>query len=395
MYTSRIATLVIVCLIAGSVLVLSSCDELVSILSGGDIDEAPVSVGVVLPRTGYLGPGEFGPGALVMENAFNLALEEINYSDSGSAILKFIVEDDRSTTDGAVSAFNKLIQQDKVPVILGVWTSEVAQTVFPIAQENRVVAFSPVVVAGGLSEIGDFIFRAAQPTDVLIPAGVKVTKEQLGYQRVATIADSDDHFAQTSNEQLEQTLSDSGVEILQAESFQLGETDFNAQLTRIKDANPEAIFVSAQQIETILIFKQARALGIPSDVPFITASLSSDDIESAEGAAEGAITFASWSSKTDTPGNLAFVEKYHTRYGREPSVWAALSYAAVHVLAEAIANAESPDSVGIRDALANISNLDTVLGQFSFNEVGDGAYDPKILIVRAGRLEAFGDSDAP
>ena len=397
MYTSRIATLVIVCLIAGSVLVLSSCDELVSILSGGDIVEAPdaVSVGVVLPRTGYLGPGEFGPGALVMENAFNLALEEINYSDSGSAKLKFIVEDDRSTTDGAVSAFNKLIQQDKVPVILGVWTSEVAQTVFPIAQENRVVAFSPVVVAGGLTEIGDFIFRAAQPTDVLIPAGVTVTKEQLGYQRVATIADSEDHFARTSSEELEQTLSDSGVEILQAENFQSGETDFNAQLTRIKDANPEAIFVSAQQIETILIFKQARALGIPSDVPFITASLSSDDIESAEGAAEGAITFASWSSKTDTPGNLAFVEKYRARYGREPSVWSALSYASVHILAEAIANAESPDSVGIRDALANISDFDTVLGQFSFNEVGDGAYDPKVLIVRDGRLEAFGDSDAP
>jgi branched-chain amino acid transport system substrate-binding protein len=382
-------------LIAGSVLVLSSCDELVSILSGGDVDEAPVSVGVVLPRTGYLGPGEFGPGALVMENAFNLALEEINYSDSGSAKLKFIVEDDRSTTDGAVSAFNKLIQQDKVPVILGVWTSEVAQTVFPIAQENRVVAFSPVVVAGGLTEIGDFIFRAAQPTDVLIPAGVKVTKEQLGYQRVATIADSDDHFAQTSNKEFEQTLSDSGVEILQAESFQTGETDFTAQLTRIRDVDPEAIFVSAQQIETILIFKQARALGIPSDVPFITASLSSDDIESAEGAAEGAITFASWSSKTDTPGNLAFVEKYRARYGREPSVWSALSYASVHILAEAIANAESPDSVGIRDALANISDFDTVLGQFSFNEVGDGAYDPKVLIVRDGRLGAFGDSDAP
>jgi branched-chain amino acid transport system substrate-binding protein len=382
-------------LIAGSVLVLSSCDELVSILSGGDIDEAPVSVGVVLPRTGYLGPGEFGPGALVMENAFNLALEEINYSDSGSAKLKFIVEDDRSTTDGAVSAFNKLIHQDRVPVILGVWTSHVARTVFPIAQENGVVAFSPVVVAGGLTEIGDFIFRAAQPTDVLIPAGVKVTKEQLGYQRVATIADSDDHFAQTSNKEFEQTLSDSGVEILQAESFQTGETDFTAQLTRIRDVDPEAIFVSAQQIETILIFKQARALGIPSDVPFITASLSSDDIESAEGAAEGAITFASWSSKTDTPGNLAFVEKYRARYGREPSVWSALSYASVHILAEAIANAESPDSVGIRDALANISDFDTVLGQFSFNEVGDGAYDPKVLIVRAGRLEAFGDSDAP
>ena len=162
MFTSRIATLVIVCLIAGSVLVLSSCDELVSILSGRDIVEAPdaVSVGVVLPRTGYLGPGEFGPGALVMENGFNLALEEISYSQPEKAILKFIIEDDRSTVDGAVAAFNTLIHQDKVPVILGVWTSEVAQ-------ENRVVAFSPVVVAGGLTEIGDFIFRAGQPTNVM------------------------------------------------------------------------------------------------------------------------------------------------------------------------------------------------------------------------------------
>ena len=376
---------------------LSSCDELVPILSGGDIVEAPdaVSVGVVLPRTGYLGPGEFGLGELVVENGFNLALEETNDSQHGTAKLRFIIEDDRSTVDGAVSAFNTLIHQDRVPVILGVWTSEVAQTVFPIAQENRVVAFSPAVLAAGLTEIGDFIFRAGQPTNVLIPAGVKVTQEQLGYQRVATITDSADLFSRSSGEVFEQTLIDSGVEILQSESFQTGESDFTAQLTRIKDAGPDAIFLSAQQIETILIFKQARTIGIAADVPFITVSLSAEDIESTEGAGEGAITFAPWSSSADTPGNQAFVEKYRARYGRDPGLWSALAHATVHILAEAIVNAESPDSVGIRDALAKISNLDTVLGQFSFNEVGDGAYDPKVLIVRDGRLEAFGEGDAP
>ena len=122
MFIHRIERLIIACMIAGSVLLVSSCDELVSILSGEDLDAASgaVSVGVVLPRTGYLGPGELGPGALVMENAFNLALEEVNYSQTDGAKLEFIVEDDRSTTDGAVSAFNKLIHQDKVPVILGV-----------------------------------------------------------------------------------------------------------------------------------------------------------------------------------------------------------------------------------------------------------------------------------
>ena len=390
MFVSRIKTLVIVCLIAGSVLVMSSCDELVSILSGVDADDV-VSVGVVLPQTGTFGPGEFGPGALVMENAFNLALEEINYSQSDGVKLEFIVEDDRSTTDGAVSAFNKLIHQEKVPVILGVWTSHVGRTVFPIAQENGVVAFSPVTLAAGLTEIGDFIFRAGQPTDVLIPAGIKATHEQLGYQRVAMISDSVDEFSKSSAEDIRNTLSDFGVEIQQAEAFEPGETEFSEQLTRIRDAEPEAIFISAQQIETIQILKQARALGIPSDVPFIGAILSADDIESAGGAAEGAITFAAWRSDADTPGNQAFVEKYRARFGREPSIWAALSYAAVHILAEAVENAETPDSIGIRDALVNISNLDTILGQFSFNEVGDGAYEPTVLIVKNGRLEVFGE----
>ena len=128
-----------------------------------------VSIGVVLPQTGHLGPGEFGPGALVMENGFNMALEEINNSQLSDVRLKFIIEDDQSTVEGAVEAFNKLIHQDKVPVILGVWTSHVARSVFPVAQENGVVAFSPVVVASGLTAIGDFIFRASHPTDVLIP----------------------------------------------------------------------------------------------------------------------------------------------------------------------------------------------------------------------------------
>ena len=387
----RIASLVIVCMILGAALVLSSCDELVSILSGGDMDAEPVTVGVVLPQTGYLGPGELGPGALVMENAFNLALEEINYSDSGKAKLNFIIEDDRSTTDGAVSAFNKLIHQDKVPVILGVWTSHVARTVFPIAQENGVVAFSPVTLAAGLTDVGDFVFRAGQPTDVLIPAGISVTKAQLGYQRAAMISDSVDAFSQSSAEVIEQTLNDSGVGIVQSESFETGEIDFSAHLARIKDAAPKVIFVSAQQIETIHILKQARELGIPADVPFIGAILSADDIESAGDAAEGAITFAAWRSDADTPGNQAFVEKYHARFGREPSIWAALSYAAVHILAEAVATAETPDSVGIRDALAKISNLDTILGQFSFSEVGNGSYDPTVLIVKDGRLVVFGE----
>ena len=349
-----------------------------------------ISIGVVLPQTGDLGPGEFGPGALVMENSFNMALEEINQSQLlGDANLKFIIEDDMSTVDGAVATFNKLIHQDKVSVILGVWTSHVAKSVFPIAQENQVVAFSPVVIASGLTEIGEFIFRASHSTDVLIPEGIRVTQEKLGYQRVATIADTVDFASRISDEVHRKVFAENGIEVLTTETFETGETDFSTQLTRIKEMEPDAIFVSAQQIEVIKILTQGRELGIPTDIPFISHVLSIDEIRSAGAAAEGAITFTSWVSTADTPGNQAFVQNYTEKYGMEPSVWAAQPYAAVYILVEAIRNAQSTDSEAIAAALAEIRDFDTILGKFSFDANGDAIYDPVVLIVKNGRLEVF------
>ena len=221
-----------------SVAVLSGCERTQQVIQPVTTAESPsdeIRIGVVLPRTGDLGPGEFGPGALVMENSFNMALEEINASHHfGDTTLKFIIEDDMSTVEGAVTAFNKLIHQDQVPVILGVWTSHVARSVFPIAQENKVVAFSPVVIASGLTDIGDFIFRASHPTEALIPGGVAVTQAKLGYQRVALISDSVDTFSRDSDAVFRKTLTEHGVEVLSGETFETGATDFTPQLTRIK-----------------------------------------------------------------------------------------------------------------------------------------------------------------
>ena len=386
-FTKCTYLLAIVSLIAG----LSACDQIQQILPPPQMEglSGEIPIGVVLPQTGDLGPGEFSPGALVMENGFNMALEEISNSQLSDVRLKFIIEDDQSTVEGAISAFNKLIHQDKVPVIIGVWTSHVAQSVFPIAQENQVVAFSPVVIASGLTEIGDFIFRASHATDALIPGGVKLTQEKLGYQRVATIADSVDGFSRDSDATFKKTFADSGIEVVASETFAPIETDFSAQLTRIKESNPEAIFVSAQQIEVIRILTQGRQLGISSEVPFISLVLSVDEIQRAGDAAEGAITFTDWVSTADTLGNQAFVQNYTAKFGMEPSVWAAQPYAALYILAEAISNAQSTDSTAIRDALANITDFDTVLGKFSFDAVGGAVYDPVVLIVKNGELQVF------
>ena len=118
-------------------------------------------------------------------------------------------------------------------------------------------------------------------------------------------------------------------------------------------------------------------------------TLASGQVESAGDAAEGAIAFTTWISTADTPGNQTFIQNYTAEYGIEPDVWAAQSYATVYILAEAIADAQSADPSAIRDALANITDFDTVLGKFSFDAVGDAVYDPIILIVKDGQFEVF------
>lgn len=344
-----------------------------------------ILVGAVYPITGHSSlagsPVEYG---------IKLAVSEINNSQHSDVKIKLITKDGQSTVEGAVEAFNKLIHQDKVSIILGPGSSSQAQEVFPIVHQNQVVAISPTSAASGLSAISDFVFRTNLTTDVLIPNGVRVTQEKLGYQKVATLFDEIDLFAQTSDAELRKALTDNGVEILTAESFQTEEMDLSAQFTRIKASNPDVIFISSTVADISDILIQGRALGVPSDIPFIVNLTLSRDLVSAAGdAAEGTITFTSWNSTADTPGNQTFVQNYSMKYGMEPNIWAAQFYAAVHILAKGIADAESTDPKAIAAALAEIRDFDTILGTFSFNEVGDAVYDPIVLIVKDGEFEIF------
>ena len=377
-----IITIAIVTLIVG----FFACDRVSQIVQPitSEIEDKSeeISIGVVLPVTGPLAStGE------LMEQGFELALGEINNASLSNTRLKFIIEDDTSTPEGAVDAFNKLIHEEGVSVILGPATSSATQAAFPIAQENQVVAISPTSGARGLSAIGDFVFRVPLATNIVALKGVEATYAKLGYQRVATMYDETDFFSTDRDKALQEAFTPIGVEVLTTEVFQGGDTDFSAQLTRIKALNPDAIFISTLPPEKSRILIQAHELGI--SVPIIMSSLTSVDVAAAGAAAEGAITFIGWLSTDDTPGNQAFVQNYNAIFGMTPNVFATASYVSVYILAEAIMNAQSTDAISIRDALANIQDFDTVLGKFSFNADGDAIYEQKALIVKDGTLQPF------
>ena len=382
-FTNFAFVLAIVMLIAG----FSACDQVGQLLLPAPSMEGlsgEIPIGVVVALTGRFAD-EVG---IPMHLGFELARAEINHSGMlGGATITFITEDDQS--ESSVEAFNKLIHQDGVSAITGLAISAQAIHSFPIAQENGVVCFSSVSSASGLSAIGDFIFRAGLTIDILNPSGVRITQEKLGYTKAATIYDESDLYSTSSHEGFQAALADNGVEVVSTETFQSGDTDFSAQLTRIRDANPEAIFISTLPPEMPLILTQGRELGIPDSVPFILPELAIEQVRAAGDAGEGVITFTGWSSLATTPGNQAFIKNYRAAYGVDPNPWAAQSYATLQILAAAIATAQSTDSVAIRDALANTMDMDTILGQFSFDAVGDAVYDPQILIVKDGEFAVF------
>ena len=382
-FTKFAFVLAIVALIAG----FYACDQIGQLLVPAPPMEGlsgEIPIGVVVALTGRFAD-EIGIPIL---NGFELARNEINRSGMlGGAKITFITEDDQS--ESSVEALNKLIHQDGVSAITGLAISGQAIHSFPIAQANGVVAFSSVSSASGLSAIGDFIFRAGLTVDILNPSGVRITQEKLGYTTAATLYDEADFYSTSSHEGFQVALAENGVKVVATRTFQSGDTDFTAQLTRIRDANPEAIFVSTLPPEMPLILSQGRELGIPDSVPFILPEIAIEQVAAAGDAAEGVITFIGWSSLAATPGNEAFIQSYTEKFGMEPNAWAAQSYATLRILAAAIAEAQSTDSAAIRDTLANTMNMDTILGQFSFDAVGDAVYDPQILIVKDGEFAVF------
>lgn len=362
-----------------------------SFLSCAQDETEEIPVGVIISLTGPL-------AGFDLENALDLALEEVNASllPDGRKI-RFILEDSESTPDGAERAYRKLIERGEVVAILGPYTSSEVKRIIPALSQNGVLVLSPTSAASGLSAQSDFLFRCALTVERLVPKGVRVIREELGYRKVAAIANRVDTFSQSNLELLKREVDKyEDVSIVSEQVFDLSGDgqlpDLTDQLTRIKDADPDAIFVSALPPEQVGVMVQARQLGI-ADVPFIITHLAIDSVRAANntepGSAEGSITSTSWIAAVDIPENRKFLRNYQEKYGGEPGSFSALSYVSVYILAEAISRASSTDPQAVRDAMADI-RLNTPLGEFYFDRNGDAVYEPIVARVRDGGFEVIG-----
>jgi branched-chain amino acid transport system substrate-binding protein len=329
------------------------------------------------------------------KNGIQLAVDEIN-ADAGADGLKLvpIFDDDASTPQQGTNVFNKFINADKVSVIIGPTLSNTAQVTNRIAQQAGVPVLGISNTAKGITEIGDFIFRNSLSEMVVIPNTIKVAKEKLKISKVAVLYGNDDAFTKAGYEAFKVALQGAGITIINEQTFAKGDRDFSPQLTQIKAQNPDAIVVSALVEEASGIVSQARKLDIPKSVPIIGGNgfNSPGLMKNAGDAAEGVIVGAAWNAISTSPLNRKFVDAYNSKYGSLPDQFAAQAYAGVYIAYQALSKAPAPDNhKAIRDALAQIKGMDTVLGKFSFTDGRDADYIPVVQVVKDGKFAIFGE----
>ena len=345
---------------------------------------AGIKVGFVFSMTG----GAAVYGASQKEGA-SLAIDQINAAAGSGLQIVPVFEDDASVPQQGTNVFNKLINRDKVSLIIGPTLSNTAKITDPIAQKAGVPVLAISNTISGITEIGDYIFRNSLTENVVIPQTVKIAKKKLGLKKVAILYGNDDAMTKATYEVFKKVLQSSGVQILGEQTFAKGDRDFSPQLTQIKAQNPDAIIAAALAEEASGIAIQARQLGIPKTVRIIGGNgLNSPGlIKNAGDAAEGIIVGAAWNITSTAPLNVKFVNDYTKKYKHAPDQFAAQAYAGVHIVYQAAkASGGGADRKALRDALARIKNLDTVLGRFSFTEGRDADHVGIVQEVKGGKF---------
>ncbi|MBI5669910.1 MAG: ABC transporter substrate-binding protein [Chloroflexi bacterium] len=343
--------------------------------------------------------------------AVELAVEEINnsgYLGEGTT-LNVIFEDSAGNRDQAIAAMTKLVEEDQVLAVLGPTLSSEAFAADPIAQENGTVVLGVSNTALGLTDMGDYVFRNSLPEAAVIPGTIAQAKEILGLTKVGLLYGNDDDFTVSGYEVFKQALQDNDVEILGEETFAKGDVDFNAQLTNLIGQNPDALVVSALAAEATQIILQARSLGYTGPIIGGNGFNSPAVLRDTGEASEGLIVGGAWNygNPNPTESSVRFVEMYEEKYeGQSPDQFAAQAYTGVWLMATAIRCADfsadddlATQRTAIRDALGTITDFDSPLGVFSFENrepvhdpiaqiVSGGAFQPLTVVMGEGEAEA-------
>lgn len=345
--------------------------------------QSQIKIGEVDPLTG--GVSQFG---ISCHHGFDLAFDEIN--QGGGVLgqkLELVTEDDQSKPGQSSTAVRKLITQDKVVAILGDATSSATLEAAPIAQSDKIPLITPSATNPRITELGDYIFRVCFLDEFQGRVLARFVREKLNARKVVALIDVKQDYSVDLAKFFKDEFSKLGGTVVGEQSYATGDTDFRAQLTSIRAAQPDVVFVPGYYQEVALIVKQGRQIGL--HMPFVGCDGWANQalLQIGGKAVDGCYFTNHFAPDDPSPIVKEFVAKFQEKYGAPPDTFAALGYDAARLLADAIKRAGSTDSKALRDSLAETSGFEGVTGRISFDANRNASKPGLIVTVKGGKFE--------
>lgn len=356
-------------------------------------NDSTIKIGLIAELTGQI--PAVGASS---RNGAQLAVKEIN--DAGGIELggkkykvELIIEDSASKPEQAASAAQKLITQGNVVAIVGPNSSGNALPASEIAETSKVVLITPwstnpkTTLDPRTGKAKKYVFRACF-TDIFEGEVLgKFASEKLRVKKAAALFDIASEVLKSQSELFRKSFEKNGGKVVDVETYTTGDKDFTAQLTKIKNSDPDIVFLPSYYTDVPLQVQQALRLGLK--VPFLGSDAWSTDelIKMCGKDCEGFYFCNHYSSGTLNPVTKKFVEAYRSEYKNTPDDVAALTYDSFGLLREALVKAGKIDREAVREALSSVKDFTGVTGNMRFTPgSGDPVKSAVIMQIKNGQF---------
>ena len=378
----------LICSLLAATLLLLGCKD----KSGGSAQggSGPIVIGAFLSMTGAT--ATFGQST---QRGAQLAVDEAN--KAGGVLgrkLELVTLDDQGRAEEAGNAVTRLIDVHKAAALMGEVASTLSLVGGRIAQRRKVPMVSPSSTNIQVTQVGDYVFRACFLDPFQGYAMAKFARERLNLNAVAILKDVRNDYSIGLSDSFREAFTKLGGRIVAEESYGAGDTEFSAQLTKIKGTAPQGLYVPGYYTEVGGIARQARRLGIT--VPM----MGGDGWESPElrniAGPDIVGSFYSNHFAHDKPSARAkqFIAAYEAKYNQAAPALAALGYDATLVIIDAIRRAKTAEPKELRDALAQTKELDAVTGKLTFDK-NRNPVKPAVIVRITESGEVFDTEIAP
>ena len=346
-----------------------------------------VKLGVFEPMTGANAAG----GAMEVEGIklANELFPNVKVGDKEYKI-ELVLADNKSDKVEAANAAQRLVDQDKVNVVLGSWGSSLSMAAGPIIKDKQVPAIALSATNPLVTKGNDYYFRVCfiDPFQGTVMANYAF-KELKARKAVIIREVSNDYsvgLARFFTDSFKKLTGDQGA-ILSELNYNTNDQDFTAQLTTVKSMKPDVIFAPGNYTESALVIKQARELGITA--PFLGGDTweTPEFIDVGKQAVEGAVFSTFFATEVPiTETSKTFLDAYRKQYGKEPAAVTALGFDGYLVARAAIEKAASLEGPKIRDALVATKDFAGAAGLITFDANRDATKSAVIKVVKGGKF---------